>query len=59
VQWARRWTRDEIAAGRAHERHAKDEHFTPTTPTKDERAATPKDAKSNRGLWRKLKKRFS
>jgi Family of unknown function (DUF6527) len=57
VQWARRWSREEIAAGRAHEQDAKDEYFN--TPTKEERAATPKKGKGGRGLWRKLKKRFS
>ena len=57
IQWARRWTREEIAAGGMQERVAKEQYFdaTPMALGKNGNPARPK--KGARNLWRKLKKR--
>jgi hypothetical protein len=53
IQWARRWTNEEIRAGKKHEQRAKQEYYD---PGKDD-TTTPKKARRN--LWQKVKKRFS
>jgi Family of unknown function (DUF6527) len=54
VQWAPRWSREQIAAGRTRERMTKERYFD--TPTKD--APPTQDGRAKR-LLRKIKKRFS
>ena len=52
VEWARRWTAREIAAGRANDRLAKAQHYA----TKRTQNATPSadDERRDRRWWRKL-----
>jgi hypothetical protein len=52
IVWARSWSRQEIEAGRAHDRRAKEEHFDTTTPK------TGKPKKSKKGRWQDFKQRF-
>ena len=49
IQWAHQWSRQEIDAGRAHDRHAKEQYFD-RTPAAPERQLP---AKKNR--WRRLR----
>ena len=61
MKWADRWSQEEIAAGRAHDRKAKEKYFSPT-PVEDARKDTPETAVAVKtaklSLWQKLKKRL-
>jgi Family of unknown function (DUF6527) len=61
VNWADRWSQEEIAAGRAHDRKAKEKYFSPA-PVEVVRKDTPEAAmpgkKVKPSLWRKLKDRL-
>lgn len=61
VTWADRWSREEIAANRAHDRKAKEKYFSPT-PAENARRYTPETAVAVKpakpSLWQKLKKRL-
>lgn len=57
VHWARRWSEEEIRAGRARDRRSKERHFDegarPIAPEPDV-ADAPQAAGSDQGFWRKL-----
>jgi len=59
VQWARRLSREEIRAGRAYDSLAKERYFDHiNTPTVHDTIATvgePREGKSKKSLWQKLK----
>ena len=59
VRWARRWSQEEIEAGRCADRSAKDQAFTATTTSAE---STPAERTKKKGrplkvskLWRQLK----
>ena len=56
VEWARRWSRREIEAGRAHDRQAKQEYFEP--PARDAERSAGRSRRDGPGesLWRRLRK---
>jgi hypothetical protein len=56
VDWARRWSRREIEAGRAHDRLAKQEYFEP--PARDAEGNARRSGKDGprESLWRKLRR---
>ena len=60
IQWARRWSREEIRAGRAYDSLAKERYFDCTkTPTVHDAIAgvgEPGESKLKGNFWRKLKK---
>ena len=60
VRWARQWSQEEIEAGRAHDRWAKQKYYdnTQTPPVNQRKASTEasREEKSEENLWRKLKK---
>jgi|SRR5271154_863253 len=60
VRWAAQWSPEEIAAGRAHERFAKERYFDAAgAATEDAPKDTPvtvETAKEKPGIWQKVKK---
>lgn len=62
VKWAKRWSPEEISAGRAYDSLAKERYFSATkTPAAHNTSASigePGDGKPNEGIWRKLIKWF-
>ena len=60
VQWVRRWSREEIKAGRAYDSLAKERYFdcTKTTAVRDTIAGVGESEKNKlkENFWRKLKK---
>lgn len=60
VEWAPRWSKKEIEAGRARDRLAKEKYFdTAKTPTGSETKASArrsKKRKSEEGVWRRLRR---
>jgi hypothetical protein len=56
VEWARRWSRKEIDAGRANDRLAKQRYFEPTVHDTNAGAGRSREATSGKGLWWKLKR---
>lgn len=59
VHWARRWSEEEIRAGRAQDLRSKERHFDeaarPVAPEPDV-AEPPQAAGSDHGFWRRLKR---
>jgi hypothetical protein len=63
VEWAPKWSREQIERGRRHDGLAKDDYFDVTSSTadsadRDETTRTPESA-LKRGFWQTLKKWFS
>lgn len=63
VEWAPKWSREQIERGRRHDGLAKDDYFDVTSSTadsadRDETARTQESA-LKRGFWQTLKKWFS
>lgn len=60
VEWARRWSREEIDAGRVYDRWSKKKYFDNVeTPTGDDASACAGgvgESKLRKSLWQKLKK---
>lgn len=59
VQWAEKWSKERIQAGRAHDALAKERYFgsTKTTTVHDKNASVgPERVKSDGTYWSKLKK---
>jgi len=58
VKWAERWSQEEIAAGRAHDRKAKEQYFSPApvgVVRKDAQEAAVVGKTVKPSLWQKLK----
>ena len=63
IDWAPKWSREEIERGRRHDGFAKDDYFDVTNPTtgnadRDDTAQTPESA-PKRSFWQTLKRWFS
>jgi len=59
VRWAAQWSPEEIAAGRAHDRFAKDRYFGTAVTAADgasKAASGTVESGRERGLWQKFKK---
>jgi len=60
VKWAPRWSKDDIAAGRAYDRFAKERYFdtsnTATDDALDDGPVAEEPDKVESAFWRKLKK---
>ncbi|HEY4360262.1 MAG TPA: DUF6527 family protein [Bryobacteraceae bacterium] len=53
VRWARQWSQHEIDSGRAHDRAAKEDYFTP--PPADQKT---KKGKAKKSPWQSIKDRL-
>lgn len=53
VDWVGRMTREQIDAGRAHDRHAKTQYFQDAATAQEAPIAVPKKAAT--GLWNRIK----
>jgi len=62
VKWARRWSREEIEAGRLHDGLAKESYFdttkAPPVAEADTSPGAAKGTKLNWNFWRKLRRRW-
>lgn len=63
IEWAPKWSREQIERGRRHDGLAKDDYFDATSLTagnagRDDTAKSPKDTPKG-GFWQTLKKWFS
>jgi hypothetical protein len=54
VEWAPRWSKEEIERGRSHDRSAKETYFGDIEAVA-EYVPTPPDSKPQRGFWQALK----
>ena len=64
VRWARRWSKDEIDAGRSRDRFAKEKYFSPASDIATDRTVKDKserlgDSKAEWGSWQSLRKWWS
>jgi hypothetical protein len=62
VEWARTWSKKEIEAGRAMDRHAKKRLFESPSPAETDKIAQPASgsvpAPSRKSLWRRIRERW-
>lgn len=58
IEWAPKWSRDEIEAGRAYDIIAKEEYFNNKKPIDETKAISTKQ-ESYEGIWSEFKKLFS
>jgi hypothetical protein len=60
VRWAAQWSDDEVAAGRAHDRHDKAAYFRSAAGKASESEQQPvPEASPTDGLWQRIWKRLS
>ena len=58
IRWAGQWSREKIAAGRAHDRSTKDRHYAGVGRARQD-AGGPARGKSRKGLWSWLSRLWS